>query len=91
MFNLEKICKGDITIILVTHRVEVITDNFDRIILLKEGRIYDDGRIEETITSKNMTKLFETEIELVKANGFLQVLPGNSPGFLEKNNNQKES
>lgn len=64
------------TVILVTHHVHEIPPEIARVVLLKDGAIIADGRKEALITSARLSRLFETPIEIVEANGFYQALPG---------------
>ncbi|HEV8715034.1 MAG TPA: ATP-binding cassette domain-containing protein [Candidatus Binatia bacterium] len=64
------------TIILVTHHIHEIPPEVSRVVLLKNGEVIADGEKPEILTSKNLSSLFATPIELVRANGFYQAMPG---------------
>jgi iron complex transport system ATP-binding protein len=66
------------TIILVTHHIHEIPPEISRVVLLKAGSVIADGDKSEVLTSAQLSHLFDTSIELVRANGFYQALPGRS-------------
>ena len=63
-------------VVLVTHHVHEIPPEVTRVILLKEGKIIDDGNKDEILTDTNLTNLFDWPIKLVKENGYYQAMPG---------------
>jgi iron complex transport system ATP-binding protein len=64
------------TIILVTHHIHEIPPEVGRVVLLKDGAVLADGDKAALLTSANLSALFDTPIELVRANGFYQAVPG---------------
>jgi len=64
------------TLILVTHRIEEIPPEIERIILLKAGRILVDGPKHEVLTYHWLTELFDVDVEVMQRNWFYQVVPG---------------
>lgn len=64
------------TLLLVTHHIHEIPPEVRRVVLLKKGRILDDGAKQAVLTEKNLTHLFECPVTLVFANGWYQALPG---------------
>jgi iron complex transport system ATP-binding protein len=64
------------TLILVTHHIHEIPPEVGRVMLLKDGAVSADGAKEKILTSANLSRLFDTPIELVRANGFYQAMPG---------------
>jgi iron complex transport system ATP-binding protein len=64
------------TVILVTHHIHEIPPEVRRVVLLKEGSVIADGDKEKILTGARLSRLFDTPIELVRANGFYQALPG---------------
>lgn len=52
------------SIVLVTHHLEEIIPEIDRVIMLKRGHILLDGPREEVMTADNLSELFETAISL---------------------------
>jgi iron complex transport system ATP-binding protein len=64
------------TIILVTHHIHEIPPEVSRVVLLKDGAVLADGDKHQILTSAQLSRLFDTSIELVRANGFYQAMPG---------------
>jgi iron complex transport system ATP-binding protein len=64
------------TVILVTHHIHEIPPEVSRVVLLRAGEVIADGEKSHILTSKNLSMLFDTPIELVQVNGFYQALPG---------------
>ena len=64
------------TVILVTHHLHEIPPEITHAILLKGGRVIAAGEKPQVLTSRSLSGLFDTPIELVEANGFYQAIPG---------------
>jgi iron complex transport system ATP-binding protein len=64
------------TIILVTHHIHEIPPEIARVVLLKQGAVIADGDKSSILSSAQLSQLFDTPIELVRANGFYQAMPG---------------
>lgn len=56
-------------IIMVTHHVEEIPQGFTHGLLIKEGEILAQGKIDETMTSENLTALYDLPITVQQLNG----------------------
>ncbi len=56
-------------IICITHDISMITEIYNRIIMLKNRMIIADGKPNEIINNKNLSNLFEINIEVVKYEG----------------------
>lgn len=54
------------TVILVTHHIEEVFEEISKAVLLKEGRIIAQGRKEEVLNSANLSKTFNTPLEVCK-------------------------
>ncbi len=57
------------TLIVVSHHLDELPVNIDKVTLLKEGRILKDGKPAEVITSKNLSEAFGCNISVVKNDG----------------------
>ena len=64
------------TILLVTHHIHEIPPEIRRVVLLKKGKILEDGEKKTVLSEKNLSHLFDCQVTLVCANGWYQVLPG---------------
>lgn len=67
---IQKLTKKNKTIIIVTHNLHDIIPEIDRVILLKDGRIFLEGNKEQILNSKNISKLFEFKVEVDKKDKF---------------------
>jgi iron complex transport system ATP-binding protein len=74
--TLQKIARHSKTIILVTHRVEEIFPEINRVILLKQGRILLDGAKKEVLTSEHLSALFEAPITVHQHHGYFSAVCG---------------
>ena len=63
-------------VILVTHHIHEIPPEVTRVILLKEGRVIEDGEKGQILTNTNLTNLFDWPIKVIKENGYYQAIPG---------------
>ena len=57
------------TILLVTHHAEEIFPEIGRVILLYQGKVFDDGPTEKVLTSANLSALFSEAVEVRCRNG----------------------
>ena len=64
------------TVLLVTHHIHEIPPEVKRVVLLKKGKILEDGDKRAVLTDVNLSRLFDCPIMLAEANGWYQALPG---------------
>ena len=57
------------TILCITHDISMITNIFDRIIMLKDRSIIADGSQKEVLKSENINKLYDINIKLFQKQG----------------------
>ena len=62
-------------IVLVTHLINEIPPDIDRLILLREGRIIADGPKKEVLTADNLFRTYATEVRIAKVDGYYLVYP----------------
>jgi iron complex transport system ATP-binding protein len=62
--NLEEIAQRGRTILLVTHHIEEILPQIQRVILLQEGRVFLDGPKENVLTSANLSALYGAPVQV---------------------------
>ena len=60
-------------IICVTHDISMITEIYNRVIMMKDRIIIADGTQSETINGKNLSILFDINIEVTKHKGYWHV------------------
>ena len=56
-------------IVLISHNINLSSDYCDRIIILKDGRLFCEGNPQEVITVENLQRVYDTELQ-VFANPF---------------------
>lgn len=57
--------RPEITIIYVTHFIEEIIPIFDKIFILSKGVNFAQGNIDDVLTSKTMSSLFNRNVEVM--------------------------
>jgi len=73
--NLNNLISKSVNIIYVTHSIESILANTNRIILIKEGRIKNDGTPDEIMKSNILSDLFNISISIIKQGDFWRCIP----------------
>ncbi|MBT8086426.1 MAG: ATP-binding cassette domain-containing protein [Gammaproteobacteria bacterium] len=63
-------------IIVVTHHLNEIPPEVDRVVLLNEGRVVADGRKQEVLTSAILSELYGTRIRVAEIDGYFLAYPG---------------
>ncbi len=76
--NLNKLIKQSVNIIYVTHSLESILPKTNRVILIKEGKILNDGGPNELINSKILSDLFNISIKVIEQEGYWRMIPLNN-------------
>jgi len=67
--HLSALAKGGLSLLLVTHHLEEIIPEIERVVLLKKGQIFAQGRKEEVLTAQQLSSLFGMPVELREADG----------------------
>ena len=70
---LRKVARAGTSIIMVTHNLPDLVPEINRVILLKEGRIFKDGMKFEVLTSENLSSLYGLSLEVVRRDGYYYV------------------
>ncbi len=71
--QISKLTKLNTKIICITHDVSIITEIYNRIIMLKDRMIIADGTQSETLNSKNLSILFDINIDVIKYKGYWHI------------------
>jgi len=61
---LRALAQQGITLVLVTHHIEEIVPEIDRVILLRAGSVYADGDRASVLTSENLSAVFGGELQV---------------------------
>ncbi len=67
---LRSIARGGTTMLLITHHIEEILPEVDRIVMLRGGRLFHDGPKTELLTSDRLTELFGIPVEVTRRGGW---------------------
>lgn len=65
-----KIAKAGVGIILVTHHLSDIIPEIERVVLLREGKVWRDGPKAEMLTEANLGEMFQVPVELTRREGY---------------------
>jgi iron complex transport system ATP-binding protein len=68
--TLQNLARHGKTIILVTHHIEEIFPEINRVILLRHGRVLLDGRKAEVLTSRHLSAMYEGPVTVQNTNGY---------------------
>ena len=69
------LCRMGVTVVQVTHRIDTIVPEMQRVVLLKSGQVIDDGSPSNMLTSSRLSALFDTKLTVLDANGYRQIVP----------------
>jgi iron complex transport system ATP-binding protein len=67
---LRKLAQAGTGILMVTHHLPDILPEIDRVILLRQGRIFADGAKSELLNTERLTELFGLPVELARRDGY---------------------
>jgi iron complex transport system ATP-binding protein len=70
---LRKLAGEGVGILLITHLLADIPPEIERVIMMKDGRIFADGPKEELITEERLRELFGVDVELTVEDGFYHI------------------
>lgn len=70
--SVRKIADSGKSVILVTHALEDIIPEINRVILIKDGKILKDGKKEEILTDANLSELFSLPVKVTEKGDYYQ-------------------
>jgi iron complex transport system ATP-binding protein len=73
MESVRSLAREGTTTILVTHHVEEVVPEIDRVVLLRHGRIAFDGSAGEALTAPRLEHVFGTRVEVTRDAGYFHV------------------
>lgn len=62
------------SIILVTHYPEDIIPEIERVVMIKDGKLFDDGLKNDLLTSARMSELFEVPLRIIEQDGYFSLV-----------------
>lgn len=71
--TLRELAQSGLGILLVTHHVDEIIPEIERVVLLRGGRILADGPKREILTAASLTALFGVPVRLAEHGGFFHL------------------
>jgi iron complex transport system ATP-binding protein len=76
MEDVRRVAREGTTVILITHHIDEIIPEIDRIILLRGGRVAAQGPKRSLLTAEQLTALFGAPIALDESDGYFYARPG---------------
>jgi len=71
--TMRSLAKSGTGIILVTHEIQDVVPEIERVVLLSNGRIVADGRKEEILQAETLRELFGLKVELARRDGYYNI------------------
>jgi iron complex transport system ATP-binding protein len=68
--HLRSLAASGIGLLLVTHHLDDIIPEIERVILLRQGAVFADGPKADVLTSRCLSELFEIPVDVFERNGF---------------------
>jgi iron complex transport system ATP-binding protein len=77
METVRRLARSGTTILLITHHIEEIVPEIERVVLLRDGRIMADGSARENLTANRLSDVFAYPLALERAGGYHYARPLN--------------
>ena len=74
--RLRQLAREGRNVIVVTHHLNEIPPEVDRIVLLREGRIVADGSKRDVLTGAILSDVYDTRIRVAEIDGYFLAYPG---------------
>ena len=74
--RLRELASSGRNLIIVTHHLNEIPPDVDRVVLLRQGHIAADGSKAEVLTGARLSEVYETQIRVAEIDGFYLAYPG---------------
>ena len=71
--TMRTLANSGIGIVLVTHDLQDIVPEIERVVLMSNGRIIADGKKEDVLQTKPLSDLFSMDLELGKRDGYYYI------------------
>ena len=71
--KINELSKLNTRIFCVTHDISMITRIYDRVLMLKDGKIIADGDQNKVMNSENFNKLCGIQVEVTQNNGLWNI------------------
>ncbi len=74
--RIRRLARAGRNIVMVTHHLNEIPPEVDRVVLLKAGQVIADGTKSEVLTDAILSDVYETPIRVAEIDGFYLAYPG---------------
>ena len=74
--RLQRLARDGRNIVIVTHHLNEIPPEVDRVVLLQSGRVAADGPKNEVLTGEQLSEVYETRIRVAEIDGYYLAYPG---------------
>jgi iron complex transport system ATP-binding protein len=64
------LARAGLAIVLVTHDLPDVVPEIERVVLLRDGRVWRDGRKDEVLTAAHLSELFGVSVQLAREGGY---------------------
>jgi iron complex transport system ATP-binding protein len=68
--HLRSLAANGVGLLLVTHHLDDIIPEIDRVVLLRDGEVAGDGPKEEMLTSEKLSTIFRADLEVFERDGY---------------------
>lgn len=68
--HLRALAANGVGLLLITHHLDDIIPEIDRVVLLREGTVYRDGPKSELFTSERLSSTFGVPVQVIQRDGF---------------------
>ena len=68
--TMQELMKQGVSVVLVTHYPEDIPPDIQRVVLIKDAKIYADGNKDNLLNSKVISEVFDAPLHIEKHNGW---------------------
>ena len=74
--RIRRLARDGRNIVIVTHHLNEIPPEVDRVVLLQDGRIVADGRKNEVLTEEKLSSAYGVAVRVAEINGYYLAYPG---------------
>jgi len=74
--QIRRLAEAGQNILIVTHHLNEIPREVDRVVLLKAGAVFADGSKADVLTSDRLSELYETPVRVANMDGYFLAYPG---------------
>jgi iron complex transport system ATP-binding protein len=76
--RVRRIARNGTTLLLITHHVEEIVPEIERVVLLRHGRIAADGSKTAMLTPEHLGRVFEAPLQIATSDGYYFMRPADA-------------